>query len=114
MARRSTAPRGQALAEFALVLPLLLALIVGGAGVGILLIHRLELTHAAQEVATEAAIQNCDEALAKVNALLGYQPDTATCDTRGQLVVVDLAHTFPAIVPFLPDTIHVTARAILR
>jgi Flp pilus assembly protein TadG len=107
-------PSGQALAEFALVLPLLLALIVGGAGVGILLIHRSQLQHVAQEIATEAASQNCDEALTKVDAILGYHPDAASCDTTGQIVTVQVVHGFEPLVPFLPDTIHVEARAILR
>ncbi len=100
--------------EFALVLPLLLFLIVGGAGVGILLIHRSELTHAAQELATAAAATDCPSAMVQTDAVLGYQPDQADCSVTAEIVTVDLSHGFPALVPFLPDTVHVEARAIVR
>jgi hypothetical protein len=106
--------RGQALIEFALVLPLLLAIVVGGMAVGILLIHRSEMLHAAQELATDAAATTCEAAMNKADSLLGYQPESADCDLTGHVVTVSLAHGFPALVPFLPDTVTVTARAIHR
>lgn len=107
-------PRGQALIEFALVLPLFLFIVVGGLGLGITLVHRMQLQHAAQEVAVEAATVNCTEALTRADDLLGYQPQTATCNVSGQMVTVNLAHSFPALLPFLPESISVTARAVQR
>jgi hypothetical protein len=111
---RSTAPSGQVLIEFALVLPLFLFIVVGGLGLGITLVNRMQLQHAAQEVAVEAATVNCTEALTRADALLGYQPQTATCDVSGQMVTVNLAHSFAALLPFLPESISVTARAVQR
>jgi hypothetical protein len=106
--------RGQALVEFALVLPILLMLIVGGAGVGLLLIHRMEIQHAAQEVAVEAGQTNCTVALLQVDEVLGYQPDATSCDIAGQFATVRVTQGFPSLVPFLPETISIEARAIVR
>jgi Flp pilus assembly protein TadG len=107
-------PSGQALVEFALVLPLILFISLGGISVGIVILHRLELEHAAQQVANEAAYVGCDSAAARAGQVLGYQPEQATCSTTGQLVTVDLAHSWPALLPFVPETISVEARAFTR
>lgn len=104
--------KGQALAEFAVVLPLLLFVVVGGLGLGLTMVHRMELQHAAQEVATEAARTSCSAALNRVDDLLGYQTQTATCDAVGRVVTVVLAHPFPALMPGLPDSVEVSARAL--
>ncbi len=112
MTTRHLSLRGQALAEFALVLPLLLFIVVGGLGLGLTMLHRLQLQHAAQEVASEAATTDCSAALERVDDLLGYQTATATCDVAGQLVTVVLAHSYPALMPGLPESIRVTAKAL--
>jgi hypothetical protein len=110
----SKTPSGQALVEFALILPILLFIVVGGIGLGITVVHRIQLQHAAGEVATEAASTDCSAALNRVDELLGYHPDAATCTLQAQLVTVDLTHSYPALIPGLPESIHVTSRALTR
>lgn len=107
-------PRGQALIEFALILPLLLFVIVGGLGLGLTVIHRMQLQHAAQELSVAAASTDCAAAMTKTRDLLGYTLQTMTCSVAGQEVTVHLAQSWPALVPGLPETISVSAVALLR
>jgi hypothetical protein len=94
--------------------PILLAIIMGGTGIGLLLIHRMQLQHAAQEVAVAAAQTDCNAGAARADVLLGYRPDTLACGVQGQTVTVQMGHSYPAIVPFLPEHIDVEARAVQR
>jgi hypothetical protein len=106
--------RGQALIEFALVLPILLMLIVGGAGVGLLILNRMILQQAANELAIEASATDCSAAMNRTDEVLGYQPDSAACDEQGQLFTVTLSHSWPALIPLLPETVAVQGRALKR
>ncbi len=108
--------RGQALVEFAIILPLMLVVILGGIGVGLLLLERMQLQHTANVVATFAATSNCAGALGRVPQVLGHEPDAKSCDVRGQLVEVTLRDSFRMIVPLvpLPSTIVVDARALVE
>ena len=109
--------RGQALVEFAIITPILLMLILGGAGVGLLLLNRMELQHAAQEAATSGAIAGgCSGALGVVPRILGSEPDDKACEEVGQIVEVTLSRRSATIVPLvpLPEFVTVTARALVR
>lgn len=108
--------KGQALVELALVTPLILILILGGAGVGFLLLERMVLTHTAQEVAIWAAQNECAGALGRVPQILGHEPDVKTCDVQGQMVEVFLRDAAPIVVPLvpLPTSVEVSARALIR
>ena len=108
--------RGQALVEFAIILPILLMLMLGGAGVGLLILNRMTLQHAAQEAAIAGADQGgCSGALGAVPQVLGYEPDSKACEERGQLVEVTLTQSVARIAPIaLPAEVTVVARAIVR
>lgn len=110
---------GQALVEFALVLPLLLFLILGGMQLGLLLIDRLEVEHAAAEGAVagagEASVpRRCDVAEATVPRVLGRDPTSVTCTAPGDMLVVSVHDEIPLVVPFGPHSVDVTARAVVR
>jgi hypothetical protein len=102
------------LVEFALVLPLLLFLVVGVMGLGLVMLNRMQLQHAASETAVEAATSDCAAALGRVHQILGYHPHLEECKRTGQLVTVTLAHTWPTLLPVLPETIIVRASAFVR
>jgi uncharacterized membrane protein len=113
--------RGQALVEFALVLPLLLMLSLGGVTVGLLLLDRYELQHAASEGAIEGASTHgpraeCRDATAAAIRVLGRRPDEIGCTARGRLVELHLAERLPLLIPFVGDSwrVSVIARALVR
>lgn len=108
--------KGQALVEFAIVTPVMLLIILGGVSVGLLLLNRTELQHAAQEAAVSGAMEGgCAGALGVVPQILGYEPDEKSCDETGQIVEVTLTNEVSRISPLpLPDSITVSARAMLR
>jgi|ERR1051326_8618604 len=108
--------RGQALVEMALVLPILLTLLLGGAAVGIALIDRMELIHAAQRGADDGADsrrRECPVALATARTVLGRSATRSSCKVTGQLVEVTLSDDLPLVVPFLNNhwTINVAERS---
>lgn len=99
----------------AIATPLLLLIIVGGLGLGLLLLHRIELQHAADEAVTAVAIDgDCDGVNGTLQQLLHYQPQEIDCETTGPLAELRLAHTWPALLPGLPERIVVAGRAIMR
>ncbi len=106
--------RGQALVEFALILPLLLLILLGGIALGLLILHRNQLQQVAYEAAVAAAQQNCDVADARARQLFGGQLQTVTCSATGQMVTVTVVNGWPSVVPFLPEQVKVTARAMIR
>jgi len=112
---------GQALVEMALILPILLTLLLGGATVGILLIDRMQLAHAAIEGADSGASfssvrQRCPKALSTAAAVLGRTTAEASCRSRGGLVEVSLGERLPLLVPFVGDSwwVRVTERSSIR
>lgn len=112
---RSSRPSGQALVEFALVTPLLLFIILGGTAVGLLVVNRVELQHAAQEAAVAGAQKNgCTGALGAVPQVLGYEPDDKSCRETGQIVEVTLFQRSQRLAPIPIPDITVTGRAVIR
>lgn len=73
--------RGQALVEFAIILPVLLLLITGMVDFGIVLNEYITVTHAAREAARVAAVGNNDAAV-----IMAAKNAASTID-KGQLTV---------------------------
>jgi Flp pilus assembly protein TadG len=112
--------KGQALAEFALVLPLLLTMTLGAAGVGLLEIERYELQHAATEGAIAGASDpsepaRCDRAVAVAESVLARTP-VSRCTTGSGILELSLTEDLPFPVPFVGNTwtVSVVARAAIR
>jgi hypothetical protein len=111
---------GQALAEFAIVLPILLVLILGVFDFGRLIFVHTAMTNAAREGARLGAVnQDVDSIEARVTGQMGFaepvilvnfylppdpgDPPTAACPVGsvGCLVVVEVASEFDAITPVI-------------
>lgn len=108
--------RGQALVEFALVLPLLLLLTLGVFAVGAAMTVRLELVHAAVEAADAGARQpiaeqRCDTALATLAAVYGRTPPNAGC---GAGTYIDITAGDQLAIGGFSWTIAVAERAPVR
>ena len=114
-ARATRGERGQAMVEFALVLPLILALALAVVLVGEIGIARVALQHAAAEGARAAALTNDDAVahaavaaavapLAIGDVSVTIEPTQAqpprTADPRGSLVRVHLRYTIPVPLGF--------------
>jgi hypothetical protein len=120
--------RGQAMVEFALILPLLLMLSLGGVTVGLLLLDRYELQHAATEGAISGAgirgasnseptrAERCRDAVSTAARILGRRPMEAGCEARGGMVELHLAESLPLLIPFVGDSwrVAVVARSEFR
>lgn len=102
--------------EFALVLPILLVLVVAGLHLGLLLLDRQRVTHAAAETAINAASdpQGCANAEVVARSIYGAALDSVNCLSSGQEITVSVIHSFAALLPWLPDSVHVTERAVIR
>lgn len=90
---RSTSS-GQAVVEFALILPLMLLLLLGVFAVGVFEIRSLRLVHAAIEGAVAGAGSPgdpCGLALETARKVYGSAPDTSACDVQGQFIEVTLS-----------------------
>jgi Flp pilus assembly protein TadG len=101
----------------ALITPILLLLIVGMFQVGLALMTSLMLTHAAQQGATvgandPAVPQRCDTAIATAETVYASSIDDAQCTQPGNVVTLTLTDTVPAVSPFGPWTVNVTAKAV--
>lgn len=107
--------RGQVLVEFAIITPILLLLLLGGIAIGLLVLSRIELQHAAQEAAIGGAQKNgCTGALGLVPQVLGHEPDDKSCRETGNVVEVTLFEGGVGFTPFPLPGITVVGRAVLR
>lgn len=107
--------------EFALILPLLLFVILGGIQVGLALTVRYELVVAAAEGADTGALDRtpetrCDTALAATAAVYAHPLASVSCREPVGLVEVSATYDLPLIVPLFGATwtISVTERAAVR
>ena len=102
--------------EFALVLPLLLVLIVGGLHLGLLIVDRQRVIHTAQETAIHAASapEQCANAEAVARRIYGAELDDVGCIIKGEQIEVSVTHAFAALLPWLPDRVSATERALVR
>lgn len=114
-------PRGQALVEFALVLPLLLFIILGGMSLGFVFLDRMRLEHATMEAAIAGASdpsppRRCEVAEQTVAVIYGLAPDTFRCTGIGDRLQIDTSHNLPLLIPFAGDvlTIAVSESAMVR
>ena len=115
------ARRGQALVEFALILPLLLFVILGGIQVGLAMTVRYELVVAAAEGADTGALDRtpetrCSTALAATAAVYGHPLASSDCRLPTGLVEVTAAVDLPLVFPLFGASWHisVTQRAEIR
>jgi len=119
--------RGQALVEFALVLPVLLLLIVGSMEFGLVINQYMVLAEAAREGARSAAVGNNNATVVTVVKTAASHIDTSQVtvtisptDTRirGNGVTVTVAKPVQAITqlmsPFLPAGFMVQGTATMR
>jgi hypothetical protein len=91
-------------------------MIVGALGLGMLVLQRVQMQHAANETAVAAAQHpsGCSVAGARSSQLLGFGPDSVGCASGGQMITVRLIHNFPALLPLIPSRIEVVGRAMVR
>jgi Flp pilus assembly protein TadG len=111
--------RGQALIEAAFVLPILLFVFLGGISIGLIVLDKYELQHAATEgaiVGASSPSERCANAKEAAIRVLGRRPSSISCVSRARIIELTLAENLPIFVPALPDPfpIRVTARAAIR
>lgn len=136
---RSEHPGGQALAEFALVVPILALVIAGIIQFGLILWSQQTLTQVARDTGRWAATQGCpanvvDQAneVAKQSTLFGYtadswgpsnvsaswSPEGATCPPRDNSeevwVKIAITHDIPIFFPWVPGNGHLSTSAEFR
>lgn len=116
---------GQSLVEFALVLPILLALILGMVEFGWILNGKITLTSSAREGARVAIIfENAGEASTAVqsavskstesSSLTGVTTVTVFDETTKSATVNVSAKIKPIIGLFFSSDVHLTAKAVMR
>ena len=116
------ARKGQALVEFAMVLPLLLALVTGIVDVGFLYHHQLLLTDAAREGARLGSLgQPSSDVRATVRSRLaaqGYSPLPADADIEVTVTTgsakVDIRSTVPVLFAFSGPPVPLRAATEMR
>ena len=117
---RRRSERGQATVEFALCLPVILAVLLGLVQAGVVVRDQVLLTHAAREAAREAAVQDGGDAPRQAAvARSGLDPRRLRVEVTGRRkgsgrVAVDLRYRVPTEVPLVglmvPDvTLRATA-----
>lgn len=114
--------RGQAMVEFALVLPLLLSLLVGIVDIGYLYNHQLILTNAAREGARMGTLGHDEaEVLDDVKSYLtdsGFTPMPADADIdvtiAGEQVTVDINTEVPWLFAMSGSPITLSATTKMR
>jgi len=80
------------------------------------LLDRQRVTHAAAETAVNAASdpQGCANADVTARSIYGADLDSVNCSSTGQEIEVNITHSFAALLPWLPDKVYVTERAVIR
>jgi Flp pilus assembly protein TadG len=111
--------RGQALIEAALVLPILLFILLGGISIGLIVLDKYELQHAATEgaiVGASSPSERCANAKEAAIRVLGRRPSSIGCVARSRIIELTLAENLPIFIPVLenPFPIRVTGRAAIR
>lgn len=109
--------RGQAAVELALVVPLLLAAVLGVVQVAVVAAGQLALWHAAREGARAAAVaaSPADAATSAARASTELTPLDVSVVVSGGLVAVTVSHTDPTDVPLIGALVpSVTLRATVR
>lgn len=109
--RRARSYRGQAMVEFAFVLPLLILMLVGILDLGRAVFAYNSVSNAARSATRVAIVNQHPDAieLAAVNEAVGLTPvevtvtHDATCPTvqRGCVVTVEVEHPWEAVTPIL-------------
>ncbi len=92
---------GQATVEFALVLPLIAALLLLIVQVGLVMRDELLVTHAAREAARAAAVDPGADVVAVAQARTGIAALSVTADNGGDVVVVHVHYDSPIRLPLL-------------
>ena len=105
--------------EFALILPILLLLVLGSIEVGLAMVTRYELVHAATEGAIAGAStpgDRCADAMAVTAAIYGRQLTDLACEPAGTSLAVTAGVDLPLFVPVGRGVWHivVTERSELR
>ena len=122
--RRMRSERGAVAVEFALVLPLLVAMLLGIMEFGLMYNGQMSVTNAARETARTMAVTN-DPAAARnaaraaapalkpglTDAEIGITP--ATC-TPGATARITISHPFGSITKFFGPGVTLTGRAAMR
>lgn len=117
--------RGQAIVEFALILPIFLFVIVGGFQVWLYERTDFEILHAATQAADAGAAQEfvpdrCATARETIDASLDFMPDSVDCHSdnsvSGENVVVTIRHQVQPVAPMMENfpnllQIEITASA---
>ena len=121
--KREKRERGQALVEFAMVLPVLILLVVGMMQFGLLFHEYLLVTHAAREGARVATLGGSDaEIIAAVNAAATSPSDTdimPASRVRGAQVTITVTKHVALITPlfnamFPQNPVPVSGTSIMR
>ena len=122
---------GAVAVEFALILPIFLALILGVVEFGRAFSIQVSMAEGAREAARYMAIHYTETgalAAAKQKAISGAEPivklktgeiDISSCAPEGDAVVLIAAKTdyltgLPTLLPFLPDIMNISARGVMR
>ena len=109
--------------EFALILPLLLMLLVGGFFVNSAMLVQQKLQSVAYESAVAGAqhpgngADDCNVAEATANRMVSSPLSRFDCSETGQQIDVELGYDMPIAIPFLEVTrwqINVVGSAVLR
>lgn len=115
----SAAPssRGQAMVEFALVTPMLIAMFAVGLSLMILMVDAGDLHHWTREAAIAAASQpnppdRCPQAQSTIDRIAGQHIEITDCSANGQIVEVTAFKDFG--LTFAPFPLTVTERAAVR
>jgi Flp pilus assembly protein TadG len=109
--------KGQAMVEFALILPLMLLLILGLFQVGLAQLTATRLTHAAQQAAIAGAAEpsvsdRCDTATVTASVIYGSTPDDTQCTQPGNVITVHLTDAAEQVGPWPVWHIEAIGRAV--
>ena len=122
---------GQALVEFAVVIPIFLLIIIGIIGVGYMLVAEQVVTYAAREGARigaqtnkndqingaiEAAMKAFDNNYSRTTIMISPAEETSPDRVRGKTLSVSVAYTVPFTIPLINngEIIKVNAESLAR